>query len=140
MLIDGKKIAEEILENLKTQVAGRNLKLAAILIGDSPASKKFLELKQRSAEKIGVEYEIHELSTTNMDQLVRQISEIGDDSSNQGVIVELPLPPNLDVQKILDAVPQNKDVDVLSQGSQKAFFTNTSDVFPPAVEAVRIIF
>ena len=104
------------------------------------ARKKFLELKQKSAEKIGIEYEIHELLVTDSEQLAKQISEIANNQSNQGVIVELPLPPGIDVQKILDAVPQNKDVDVLSQESQKAFLAGDSKMLSRAVEAVRIIF
>jgi len=153
MIIDGRKIADEMLEELKSKIAesGKHFKLAAILIGESPvyphthvvsvgASKKFLELKQKSAEKIGIKYEIHELPVTDSEQLSKQIVEIAVDQSNLGVIVELPLPAELDVQRILNAVPQEKDVDVLSQKSQKAFLTGDSKVLPPAVEAVRIIF
>lgn len=145
MLIDGRKIADEILEGLKRGIekSGRHFKLAAVLIGGSPASKKFLELKQKAAEKVGIEYEIHELSVSNTNQLVEQVTEIAA-QNNEGVIIELPLPLGIDIQPILDAVPQEKDVDVLSRRSQDAYFGSASwrnmSILPPAVEAVRIIF
>ncbi|MBI2063124.1 MAG: bifunctional 5,10-methylenetetrahydrofolate dehydrogenase/5,10-methenyltetrahydrofolate cyclohydrolase [Candidatus Yanofskybacteria bacterium] len=59
---------------------------------------------------------------------------------NHGVLVELPLPLHINTQYIINAVPQEKDVDVLSEKSQGAFLADRSLILPPAVEAVKIIF
>src|SRR5688572_7124974 len=101
MVIDGRKIAEEVLSDLKVPTG---LKLAAILVGDYAGSKKFLELKQKAAEKIGIDYQIYEFSgDITTEELSQKVLEISHDPSNQGVLVELPLPGHLETQKVLNA-------------------------------------
>src|SRR3989338_1819997 len=119
MIIDGKQIAQEILGELKKEIKDRNLKLqmAAILVGDDPEFKKFVELKCRAAERAGVNFTIYRFSenieTEELKKNMREISEWSD-----GVLVELPLPKGIDQQIILDGIPVEKDVDVLSDRAQ----------------------
>lgn len=142
MIIDGKKLAQEILEGVALDVKklGKPLKLAAILVGDNPANKKFLELKQVAAKKVGVDfrgYEFPENITTK--ELRGKVSEISKVKTNSGVIIELPLPKHINSQVILNTIPAKKDIDVLSQKAQGEFFVSRSKVLPLPVEVVKRI-
>lgn len=142
MIIDGKKIAGEILE----QVAGEVKKLkkpprlAAVLVGDIGGSRKFLELKKKAAEKVGLECRIYEFTENITTKKLRQeLVGIAKAGVNHGVILELPLPPHINTQYVLNAIPSEKDVDVLSEKSQGAFFAGRTTILPPSVEAVKTI-
>lgn len=157
MIIDGKQIADKVLQDLKQkiealrQAQGEPLRLAAVLVGDDPEFKKFVELKGKAAEKIGVEFLIYqfpkEITTEELAKRIREISELSD-----GILIELPLPEHIDQQVILNQIPVEKDVDVLSAEAQKLFYQNNevgphyevrprgSRILPPAVEALNILF
>jgi len=154
-IVDGKKIADKMLENLKSDFGEllksdfKNTNLAAVLVGDigipsnpsGQASKKFLEIKEKAARRIGIGFKIYEFpEDIDQKKLEEKISEIVKDKENSGVIAELPLPKHLDTQKILDVIPPEKDPDVLSSKAQYAFFIGDSLILPPAVEAVKQIF
>ncbi|MBI2626726.1 MAG: bifunctional 5,10-methylenetetrahydrofolate dehydrogenase/5,10-methenyltetrahydrofolate cyclohydrolase [Parcubacteria group bacterium] len=143
MLIDGRKIADKLLEELRQTVLTRNLKLklAAILIGQNTGSKKFLELKQKACQKVGVDFKLHEFpENISNNQLRKELNKISKVKTNSGVILELPLPSHLNTQYLLNAIPEEKDVDMLSEKAQGAFFTNRSEVLPPSVETIKNIF
>ncbi len=147
MIIDGKKIAEEILEEvaeeIKTlrQANGKQPRLAAILVGDHVGSRKFVELKKKASEKIGIDFRIYEYPTDITTQKLRkEIVNISKASVNHGVLIELPLPAHINTQYVLNAIQPEKDVDVLSEKSQGAFFSSRSKILPPAVEAIKMIF
>lgn len=145
MTIDGKKIAEEILEEIKNDVAlrriqGESLRLAAVLVGDNSGSRKFLELKKQAADQVGIDFRMYEFPADITTQKLRkEIVGIAKAGINHGVIIELPLPSHINVQYVLNAIPQEKDADALSERAQGKFFTNRSSILPPAVEAIKII-
>lgn len=143
MIIDGRKISQRILEETKEKLQknGKSLRLAAVLVGESPELKKFIELKKKAAEEIGVEFRTYKFpeNITN-NKLREELNKIAKANVNHGVIIELPLSEHLNVQYLLNTIPQEKDVDVLSEKSQGKFFTGRVKVLPPSVEAVRQIF
>jgi len=129
-LIDGKTIARQIQDEIKLRVqeiAARGItpKLAAVLVGEDPASKVYVRNKQRACERVGIESEMHRMpaDTTN-DQLMEVVQNLNADPSVNGILVQLPLPKQIDELKILDAIDPLKDVDafhpenvgLLSQG------------------------
>ncbi len=141
MIIDGRKIADRILEEVKEKLrkSGKSLRLAAVLVGENPELEKFVQLKAKAAEKIGVAFPVYQfLKEIEADELVKRVREVL--SFNDGVLVELPLPQHIDQQAVLNEIPEEKDVDVLSQKSQEKFFSGKSKVLPPSVEAVKQIF
>ncbi len=147
MVIDGKKIADRILAGLKNKVAGiKNPPyLAAVLVGPSTdsgqASRRFLELKKKAAESIGIECRIYEFpENISNGELRKKLNQIVKATTCGGMIIELPLPVHLNAQAILNAVPEEKDPDVLSQKTQGVFFTGRSKILPPSAEAVKQIF
>ncbi|MEK7203544.1 MAG: bifunctional 5,10-methylenetetrahydrofolate dehydrogenase/5,10-methenyltetrahydrofolate cyclohydrolase [Patescibacteria group bacterium] len=143
MLIDGKKIAQKILEELKSKTKNleKPLRLVGVLVGDNPELKKFIELKKKAAEEIGVEFRSYEFpeNITNS-KLREELNKIAKAKVNHGVIIELPLPKHLNTQYLLNTIPEEKDVDVLSQKSQAAFFAGRSKALPPSVETAKQIF
>ena len=148
MIIDGKKIARKILRQAQdklSQVEGKPLRLAAVLVGPSTSSgqalKKFVELKKKAAQEIGVEFRTYEFpEDISNNQLREELNKIVKVKTTHGVIVELPLPGHLNTQYLLNTLPEEKDVDVLSEKSQGKFFTGRSKILPPSVEAVKQIF
>ncbi len=141
MNIDGKKIRDNILEEIKSKIGSKELRLAGILVGDHPGSRKFLELKEKAAKEAGIDFRMYEFpGNISTSKLREEINNIAKQGVNHGVLVELPLPEQINTQYILNTIPQEKDVDVLSTKAQGAFFVGKSKILPPAVEAVKIIF
>lgn len=140
MIIDGRKIAEEVLEELKKDVSSRGLKLrlAAVLVGDDSEFKKFVKLKEKAAERVGIDFTTYRFPEgIEMGELKNNLVEISEWAD--GVLVELPLPKNIDQQAVLNDISVEKDVDVLSDEAQKLFYDNKSKINPPAVEALKIV-
>ena len=143
MIIDGNKIAEDIYDKLKIQVKENNLKLrlALVMVGENPSSRKFLELKKKAAEAIGIEAKIYYFPTTLTTRKLREeIVKLAKVKNINGIVIELPLPDGINTQSVLNAISEEKDVDVLSQKAQGSFFLGRSKILPPAVEAIKIVF
>ena len=141
MIVDGRKIADEILEEVKEKLrkSGKSLRLAAVLVGDDHELNKFVRLKEKAAKETGIVFPIYQFpKEIKTNELVGRIKEILPYSD--GVLVELPLPRHIDQQAVLNEIPLEKDVDVLSEKSQEKFFAGQSKILPPAVEAVKQIF
>jgi methylenetetrahydrofolate dehydrogenase (NADP+)/methenyltetrahydrofolate cyclohydrolase len=117
-LLDGKSISKQIQAETKIKVdsfvADHRFTpvLAAVLVGDDPASHVYVRNKERACSRVGIQSQLHRLpessSTENVVDLVRQLN--GDAAVN-GILVQLPLPPQVDSQLVLDTVDARKDVD-----------------------------
>jgi methylenetetrahydrofolate dehydrogenase (NADP+)/methenyltetrahydrofolate cyclohydrolase len=115
MIIDGKAIAENIKNKLKDQMAGRSLLLVVFQVGSDPASRAFVRRKQKFGEDIGVKVDIREYpEDVTTEKLKKDIEITTKDRTVTGIIVQLPLPKQLDTQRILGLIPPDKDVDALS--------------------------
>lgn len=140
VIIDGLKIADEILEGLKKKISENKLKLrlAAVLVGNNLEFVKFVQFKGRAAEKMGVEFPIYQFpEEIKTEVLAKRIGEIL--GITDGMLIEMPLPKQIDSTKVLNEISVKKDVDVLSQKAQDLFYANKSEINPPAVEALKII-
>ena len=117
-LLDGKAISKEVRAEIAEDVAqfrelsGVQPTLAAILVGEDPASQVYVRNKERACEKAGFGSQLHRLpaETTN-EELLQLIDQLNLDSAVHGILVQLPLPNELDTIRILDAVSPVKDVD-----------------------------
>lgn len=120
-ILDGKKIAEEIRSEIAERCgqwkAGGNAVpcLAAILVGDDPASQVYVRNKERACEKAGLQSRLFRLTADAGQQaLLTLITELNEDPSVHGILVQLPLPKGYDERAVLDAVNPAKDVDAFS--------------------------
>ena len=117
-LLDGKKISEAIKTEIAAEVElmkehGEKVPhLAAIIVGDDGASLTYVGSKVKACERVGFESTLINLpSTTSEDQLLEIIKKLNTDDNIDGFIVQLPLPQQIDTQKVLMAIDPSKDVD-----------------------------
>lgn len=143
MILDGKKFSEEILADLKQEIAQKQLrlKLAVVLVGKDKASNLYIERKKKTCENIGVGFELFNFNENiSYGELKNEIKNIVQNPKNKGVIIQLPLPKNLPMQDILDLVVPEKDVDVLSSANIAKFYTGKISILPPPVSAIEHLF
>jgi len=143
ILLDGKKLSQKILEELKQEIAGikKQLRLAVVVVGEDLVVKKFIEQKKKKAEEVGIDVRIFpfgEKITTN--ELRKRIAEIVHEKKNTGVVIQLPLPEQINAQYILNSVTPEKDVDILSSRSIGDFVVGKSTILPPVVGAIKALF
>jgi len=118
MIIDGKKIAAELREELKKKIIEFKATyksvpgLTVILIGEDPASKIYVKNKQKYAKDIGINSEVIKYPDSIDEKTVlEKISELNKDKKISGILVQLPLPKHINKKKIIDAILPEKDVD-----------------------------
>ena len=114
LLIDGKKVSQDIIEEIKAESDKLGIKpgLVVVLVGDDPASAIYVRNKERACEKAGFYHRTYKLpASTTQDQLLAVIKDIGMDCKVHGLIVQLPLPMHINEELIINAIPENKDVD-----------------------------
>jgi methylenetetrahydrofolate dehydrogenase (NADP+)/methenyltetrahydrofolate cyclohydrolase len=117
-VLDGKAVARQILDDIATKVGARvamgkpRPKLATIIVGDNPASALYVRSKQKNARQVGIDSVDHRLPTeTSTEQLVDLIATLNRDESVSGILVQQPLPMQIDLVRVVTAVDPVKDVD-----------------------------
>jgi methylenetetrahydrofolate dehydrogenase (NADP+)/methenyltetrahydrofolate cyclohydrolase len=118
ILLDGKKVSNEIKDEIAAEVTKMKERgekvphLAAVLVGDDGASLTYVGSKVRSCERVGFESTMVRMSNTTSElELLKKIHELNEDDDIDGFIIQLPLPPQINTQKVLMAVHPDKDVD-----------------------------
>ncbi|HBV96846.1 MAG: methenyltetrahydrofolate cyclohydrolase [Peptococcaceae bacterium BICA1-7] len=116
-LLDGKKVAASIREEIKAEVAAlreRGLvpKLSVILAGDDPASVVYARSKEKSCNNVGIDFELFTLpGTAKEEEVLALVDKLNKDDSVHGIMIELPLPKHIDKKKVLETLSPIKDVD-----------------------------
>lgn len=135
MIIDGKRISNARLDEIKTRVEtlrtihGRAPKAVFLTIGENTESLRYVSLKAKRAKDCGIEIEERHLAETVSQQEVCSIIEcLASDSSNDGILIQLPLPEHLEERQILDAIPINRDIDGLSSGNIARLYIGESGI------------
>jgi methylenetetrahydrofolate dehydrogenase (NADP+)/methenyltetrahydrofolate cyclohydrolase len=118
-ILDGKKLAKQIRSELAEEVVefiqnnGVVPCLAAILVGDDPASEVYVRNKRRACEEIGIESKLHRLAAdTTQEDLLRLIAQLNMDDEVHGILVQSPFPSHIEPFRVVQAVSPAKDVDV----------------------------
>lgn len=140
IILSGKEIAEEVLNELRGRASRTPLSLAVLQVGEQSASSVYVKEKQKIAESLNIQFK-HRVfeETVSQERLIEGVEEMAKDSAIQGMIIQLPLPRSLVSQEVLDAIPVGKDVDVLSSCSFGLFALKRSLVLPPTVHAVSLL-
>ena len=116
-VIDGKKMSQEIKDELKEKAAalakeGKKVALAVIQVGNDPASSVYVRNKKKACEYIGIESLSYELpEETTEEELVALIEKLNADAGVNGILVQLPLPEQINEEKIIQTISPDKDVD-----------------------------
>ena len=118
ILIDGKKVAAELREELKKEVLNLKAKhnktpgLTVILIGDMAPSQIYVRMKEKAANEVGLKSEVIKYpSEVEEKTVLEKINELNKDSSVSGILVQLPLPEHINKQKVIESIAPKKDVD-----------------------------
>jgi len=116
-IISGKEVAQEIREELKKEVEGlkkigKTVGLTVILVGEDPASQSYVKAKAKASEEVGIRSEVIRLpETTTEEELLKEINRLNNDENVDGILVQLPLPKQINEKAIINAISYEKDVD-----------------------------
>jgi len=134
-IINGLKISEEILEKLKTKIQINRFhpRLDIIQIGDNYASRVYIKNKKEKGEAIGVDVVLHEYDSISENKLIELIYNLNSDDAVNGIILQIPIPKEIDLRNILKVIDPEKDVDGLNplnlglvwQGQEETFVAAT---------------
>lgn len=136
-IVDGKKIAQEMQENLKKKVVASKgaMFFHIIYVGSDPVIDSYMSYKQKYAQEIGVHSVIHRFpEDISEERLCGEIQEIA--KKQAPMIVQLPLPDSFDTKRILNVVPKELDVDVLGDEAKEAFKKEEGSYIPPVTGAI----
>lgn len=115
MIIYAKEIADQIKSEIKEEVSkikGRLPKLVVILVGENQASQKYVNAKHKACNELGINSEIIQLEESCSEEtLLLEIDRLNQDETVDGILVQLPLPKHINVDKVLDSISDDKDVD-----------------------------
>lgn len=139
ILLDGKKLSEEILGNLKKEIENRklNLKLAVVQIGENLVSSAFIDKKKDACRTTGISFELFNFSPNiEISGLKSKIAKIAANPVNSGIIIQLPVPKKFVTEELLNLIPEEKDTDVLSEQSLGKFYQGTLKILPPTVQGI----
>ena len=126
-IIDGKKLRNEILEELKKEVKHYMIKpcLAVIQIGDDPASNTYINAKAKACDEIGIYFKhIKFTEETKEIEVINKILELNNDEYVHGILLQLPLPEGFNADKLINYIARNKDVDGLTDINLGKLFNN----------------
>lgn len=116
-LLDGKTVANNILDNCKNEIKsfGKKLKLVVILVGENESSKIYVNIKKKRCEEVGIDCELKRYPEDVDEQvIIDEIDSLNSDEKVTAIMIQLPLPKHLNNRKILDSINLKKDVEGLS--------------------------
>ncbi|WP_279036798.1 bifunctional methylenetetrahydrofolate dehydrogenase/methenyltetrahydrofolate cyclohydrolase [Lactobacillus taiwanensis] len=141
-LLEGKTPANKITENLTKEIKnlkndGINPTLCVIEVGDDPASKIYLRVKRNLAKKVGInEVGLHFPADTSQAELLGKIKELNQDPNINGIMVQLPVPPQIDPRAIFETIAPEKDADGFSPLNLGRLWEGQSDIIPATVRSI----
>jgi len=142
-VIDGKAVAAKVRERVRSEVAeyadanGRAPGLATVLVGDDPASQIYVHNKHKASEEVGIRSFDHQLTVqTTEDELLGLIERLNSDQAVDGILVQLPLPEQIDPDAVLATLDPGKDVDGLTPTNAGLLASGAPGLVPCTPEGV----
>jgi methylenetetrahydrofolate dehydrogenase (NADP+)/methenyltetrahydrofolate cyclohydrolase len=137
ILLRGKELAQRIKEDLKAQVVdlkarfSRPILLCAISVGEDSASLSYMRSQRKTAEFLGIDYKIEQLSEeTTESELIDFIEALNQDSAISGIILQMPLPSSIDAKKVLEHINPLKDVEGVHPQNMGRLFLGDFRIVP----------
>lgn len=138
-ILDGKYTSSVILQDLKTEIqrylqeGKRTPRIDILLVGDDYASQMYVNMKEKKALDLGISVNVHNFEKDiNENDLVKLISQLNNDKSVDGIMVQLPMPEHINESKVLESILPSKDVDGLTSTNLGKLFKNDSSAIAPA--------
>ncbi len=142
-ILDGKKLRDKILEELKVKIDRFEIKptLVVVLVGDNPASKIYVNNKKKTAEKLGINSEIINYpSNVSEKEILDKIEELNNDENVTAILVQLPLPEHISKENIMNKISPSKDVDGFTPYNfGKLFSGETPSVYPCTPKGILLL-
>jgi len=145
-LIDGKAFAAQIKEQIardaaELTAAGKTPTLVAVQVGENPASKVYTNMQAKSCESVGIDYQLKNLpDDISQDDLLNEVRSINDDPAVSGIILQMPLPPQIDARAVQVTIAPAKDVEGMGPVNMGRLFYGGGVVAPcTAVAAVELL-
>ena len=132
-LIDGKKVAEHIKQQVKTEIEsiGSDVTLAVIVVGENPASRVYVNNKKKACDYVGIKsIEVNMPENVSEDALFEMIDTLNYDQNVHGILVQLPLPKHINEKEVLERIWPDKDVDGFSAYNTGKLWQNQYDIAP----------
>lgn len=144
MIIDGKQIAKELELNLIEKLSKlRNKKILFVIFKNIPAIEQFVQMKIKVGTRLAIDCEVIKFTgeTNNQNALnfLEEVLKKVESESCDGVVVQLPLPSELDTDLILNKIPVNLDIDVLGENAIAKYLNNETNFVPPVANAISEI-
>ena len=139
MILSGKAASDFFYTSLleRTKKLSKIPKLVAVQVGDNPASSTYLRIKEKKLLKLNFQFELKKFEENiSEEKLIEEIEKLNQNEDCTGIIVQLPLPKNLNEKKILDSVSIKKDVDCLNSANLGTFFQGNSEILPATAKGV----
>ncbi len=140
-ILDGKKVAQKLKDNLKIEIENIKLKfnrvpgLAVVQVGDVAASSVYVKAKTKAAKEVGINvFDYHLEETTKQSELISLINELNDNKDVDGILVQLPLPNTINEDVVLNSIKPEKDADgfhPLNVGKLSISTTNNENLLIP---------
>ena len=143
MILDGKKCSEKHLELLKEEIEESGLypRLATVIVGGDPASKMYVRMKHRACEQVGIgSVGIVLPADSTSDKVLEAVTRLNRDTDIDGILVQLPLPKRVDVERVIEAVSPQKDVDGFHPENLGLLFSGKPRFSPCTPGGIMILF
>ena len=128
-ILDGKKISADILSELRSRIAAlpRPPALAVVLVGENPASQIYVRNKIKACQDLGIRsIEVRPSGDISTDALIRELTPLANDRTIDGILVQMPLPPQIDTERVTSyVIDPSRDVDGFSPASLGLLVANT---------------
>lgn len=136
MILDGKKISEEILSDLKEKVYNLNLTLAVIQIGDDQSSNIYINQKRKLCNKLNINFNHHKLSSDISEEEVRNLIDSLNKDETTGILLQLPIPNQINAEKLQNSINYKKDVDGLNDVNKCNLINNKPGIVPCTAKGI----
>ncbi len=138
-ILDGKKVREEILEELKAKFKNLNLTLAVIQIGEDAASSIYIGQKEKMCNNLGINFKHYNFENdVKEEEIIDLINKLNNDETT-GILLQLPIPKHLNEQRILNTIDYKKDVDGLTNANVANLVLNENGLVPCTPKGVMTI-
>jgi len=142
-LIDGKAVAKRVKEELKKEIVELKEKhessplLLAVQVGENPASAAYLKSQKKGCQEVGIDYQVQQLpQEVSEEELIRFIKEKNQDSKITGIILQMPLPEQIDAENVQEAIDPSKDVEGVNPQNMGLLFYGWPGLVPCTALAV----
>lgn len=142
MILDGKKLREELLDSYKNIIEKENLKikLAIIQVGDNEASNIYVKNKEKYCNMVGIKTDIYKLSSdTKEEELINLIDKLNKIKEVTGIILQSPVPKHIDYDRCSKTILSSKDVDGFTKENIYKLYMNEDTIMPATVKGIIVL-